>query len=287
MSNAYYDAQADELSACEAIFGSDMTILTPCSIDGPSPALSLLVRPHTDDVNHVGITLGITYTPHYPDTALLLELREPVGLTSSQVDQLKSVCDAVSTSTLGSPMLFALVEVVREWLRSHNEPAGDGSSYDEMMKRRRDLNRAATAVAVQVEKRASSAVQVDAADLKRREGTPVSRETFAAWRVKFDAEFRSTTVAASTSTAERRSGRAMFESDASLATSDMGSSEEVEVTPAAAATDGSSSAAGYTYAFAMDASLFEGGEPDDEEEDEEDEDYEDEEESEEEGEGED
>ena len=33
--------------------------------------------------------------------------------------------------------MYAVAERLREWLQRHNEPAGSGSGYDEMLKRQR------------------------------------------------------------------------------------------------------------------------------------------------------
>jgi hypothetical protein len=37
----------------------------------------------------------------------------------------------------GGPCMYAVAERLREWLQSHNEPAGSGSAYEEMQKRQK------------------------------------------------------------------------------------------------------------------------------------------------------
>lgn len=37
----------------------------------------------------------------------------------------------------GTPCVYAVAERLREWLQAHNEPAGSGSAYDEMLKRQK------------------------------------------------------------------------------------------------------------------------------------------------------
>jgi hypothetical protein len=36
---------------------------------------------------------------------------------------------------LGAPLVFAVAEALREWLEANNHPAGDGSGYEEMVRR--------------------------------------------------------------------------------------------------------------------------------------------------------
>lgn len=37
----------------------------------------------------------------------------------------------------GGPCMYAVAERLREWLQAHNEPAGSGSAYEEMLKRQK------------------------------------------------------------------------------------------------------------------------------------------------------
>lgn len=40
----------------------------------------------------------------------------------------------LSQDNLGAPLVYALAESLRSWLEEHNEPPGDGSGFEEMVR---------------------------------------------------------------------------------------------------------------------------------------------------------
>lgn len=127
------EEQAMELEALEAIYTDDFSLLPP----SPHPSFELRLLPETgggDDVNHVGVTLTVRYTPTYPETPPSLSVRPFKGLEGG-VAALQAIVEeaAASEELAGTPMVYAIVEMVKEWLQDHNQP--DRDLHAEMMAR--------------------------------------------------------------------------------------------------------------------------------------------------------
>ncbi len=191
----------DEMQSLEAIYNEDYT--------SPSPTeVRIRILPSTSESGGkawVSCTLCATYRAGYPAVAAALSLLAS-GLSEAQVAELEGLVGAAALELLGTPVVYAVVEVVREWLSAHNEKPSDGSAFDEMMRNRRAAEAAAAAAAAggggggggalsreldpSIKKKAAAYVEEDESVRRRRDGTPVTPESFQKWREGFEAEMR-------------------------------------------------------------------------------------------------
>jgi hypothetical protein len=194
---ALTEEQAGEIEALSSIYGDDF-------LPGGTPtSFSLILKPSTSssgEPTFVGVTLTASLPARYPDAEPpSLSLSHAVGLSAPQLVELQRVAVGVAMEQAGAPCVYNVAEALREWLTSHNERPSDGSAFDEMQRRQRAAD-AATAgggapsgvlareADPSVKHRAAAPVEEDEAVRRRRDGTPVTRETFLAWREGFEAE---------------------------------------------------------------------------------------------------
>jgi hypothetical protein len=135
--------QVDEYEALCAILGDDVTpAAAPGSAgSGPVTAFNVLIQPEAPDSgqpNWVALRLAVTYTPEYPESGLpLLATTALKGLDPGQVKELAALAAATAEENRGTPLVYTVVDRLREWLRERNEQQGDGSAFDEMMRRQK------------------------------------------------------------------------------------------------------------------------------------------------------
>lgn len=127
------------------------------------------------------------------------------NLNEDELIDLMDLLSQKSEESLGTVMVFSLVSDAVEWLISKTDEE-----------------------AVEIEQeRERKQQEVEAEEKKRFEGTPVTEATFLAWKAKFDAELLKAKLdkqkqsEQSDSNSKRLTGRAMFESDKTLAESDL------------------------------------------------------------------
>ena len=79
------------------------------------------------DSNHVAAALRVKYTPTYPETPPVLNVRKVKGLDDDQVAELETLVrsEAENEELLGAAMVYMLAEKVQEWLLDRNEPELD------------------------------------------------------------------------------------------------------------------------------------------------------------------
>lgn len=130
----YAEEQQMELQALEAIYMDDFKRIEGAGL----PSFDLKLQPETgggDDVNHVAVTLRVTYTPTYPESSPGISVRRIKGLEDSLIQELEGLLrDAAGTEELlGTAMVYPLVERAQAWLAEHNIPERD--MHAEMMAR--------------------------------------------------------------------------------------------------------------------------------------------------------
>ena len=138
---AFLEDQANEVEALQAIFQDDFV---PEGSGAPLTAYRLRLVPDMGadaKTNHVAASLCVRYPLTYPEAAPTLALSADRGLSEAQVSELRGVLAASAAENAGTPLVYVVAERVREWLQEHNEPAGEGSAYEEMLKRQRAKER--------------------------------------------------------------------------------------------------------------------------------------------------
>ncbi|CAN8076369.1 unnamed protein product [Agarophyton chilense] len=166
------EEQAAELEALEAIFGNEFRLLQhQDTTEGARFEIDL-----TDDVNGtVKIRLVITHTQNYPQETPVLVLHALEGLAASRRKELQSHLESTATDYAEDhmPSAFSLCEAAKEWIATHlvghaqdddDELHGNNAKFETLDATQED----------KVEVISSKAM-----------GTPVTVETFMAWREHF------------------------------------------------------------------------------------------------------
>eukprot|EP01102_Stenamoeba_stenopodia_P005788 TRINITY_DN16513_c0_g1_i1.p1 TRINITY_DN16513_c0_g1~~TRINITY_DN16513_c0_g1_i1.p1 ORF type:complete len:246 (-),score=77.13 TRINITY_DN16513_c0_g1_i1:114-785(-) len=160
------------------------------------------------------VTLQVTYTPEYPAEVPLLEVTPINSLVSEeQALALLSALEESAKENVGMVMIFTLITVAKDWI-DQNVKSGVQIKKEQ-------------AEAVEAE-RVAREIRLEELRNTQREGTPVTTETFAAWRANFEEEMRKAQGKTVEKT-KKLSGRKLFESDATLNTSDMAFDEEMDL----------------------------------------------------------
>lgn len=77
-----------------------------------------------EEQQYVCVTLQVYPPQGYPDVSPLFKLLKPRGLDDSRLESIRSACNAKIKESLGFPVVFDLIEVVREHLTGSNLPCG-------------------------------------------------------------------------------------------------------------------------------------------------------------------
>lgn len=285
--------------------------------------ICISIAPYGSDTGvHVTLKLlawcPMTYPDSCPPALAVQRVRGfPRGDDDVAMSQIMEACaSALEQWHEGDVMLYALVEAIREIASASNVAQSDGSAYDEMIARQRAAVAAAsatpgvTASAVYSKEEdpslagrrrgfvGGSAAKEEDEVSKRRHGTPVTREAFNEWRIKFERDLalekqrrvEEEARAAGKEVSDisvvlrgRATGKQMFEADSSLAMSDVSALEAEEGSAAdtpvadASGAGGAATSAG-AGGLVIDETLFMEDDADLDDlgdEDEDDEDYED------------
>ncbi|KAH8384714.1 hypothetical protein KR093_006059, partial [Drosophila rubida] len=77
-----------------------------------------------DEQQYICVTLQVLPPPGYPDVSPTFKLLRPRGLDDARLEAIRSACNAKIKESLGFPVVFDLMEVVREHLTGSNLPSG-------------------------------------------------------------------------------------------------------------------------------------------------------------------
>lgn len=122
-------------------------------------------------------------------------------MTESDLEAILTLLDEKSEENLGCVMIFNLVNDVNEWFVKRSEKDEEEYKHQDQEDEEREK-----------------------AERKKFEGTPVTRETFLAWKTKFDQELLAKKLEKQLELEagpKRMTGREMFETDNTLIESDL------------------------------------------------------------------
>ncbi|KAL6073560.1 RWD domain-containing protein [Balamuthia mandrillaris] len=163
-----------ELEALEAIYPEEFKKLG----DSPHRFEITLVPNLSGTNNHVSIALTFTYTPTYPQEVPLLEIKPLEGVNEEDCEQLKQQLQTEAEANVGMAMVLLLAQNAKDWLDELN---------DKQLQRLKDKEK-------EEERKKKEKEIITLTDLEAEPvkiiGTPVTPETFFAWRDKFEAEMR-------------------------------------------------------------------------------------------------
>lgn len=119
------DALLDEIESLEAILMEDVHITKNAS--GFPEMIETTVFPTVGeevDSQYVCITLQVLPTVGYPDVRPHVKLRNPRGLDDCIIGQIERAVQQKLTESLGQPVVFDLIDIIREHLTESNLPSG-------------------------------------------------------------------------------------------------------------------------------------------------------------------
>ncbi|CAG9322993.1 unnamed protein product [Blepharisma stoltei] len=105
------DEQLEEYSALELIFPDLITKQTETSFD-------VIIEPNPGEENSIGIKLSIFLNPDYPREAPSYTLKPLYDLDRNAIEPLNQVVSDIIDRDMGNPMMFDLIEGIREWLNN-------------------------------------------------------------------------------------------------------------------------------------------------------------------------
>ncbi|CAH0547585.1 unnamed protein product [Brassicogethes aeneus] len=113
----------EELEALEAILMDDISI-TYNEKGYPELVKSTIFPSTADDTDkqYVCVTLEVKLPEKYPDCEPIINLRNPRGLDDSTVNEIYSSIKIKCNEFLGQPVIFELIELIRESLTESNLP---------------------------------------------------------------------------------------------------------------------------------------------------------------------
>lgn len=112
------DEQSLELEALASIYESDFELLG-------ENKFSLNITPSTpEDITNISCRFIITLPEDYPYVAAHIALGDSEGVESDQLETVMELASEVAEQCTGSPSIFSIAGLVREWLSNHNKLRG-------------------------------------------------------------------------------------------------------------------------------------------------------------------
>ena len=187
--------QLEEIEVLLSIYPDECELLSDVS---PRSIKIRLVGSSEPDQNHVALSMTFEMPESYPTTAIPnIDIEIEKGISKKQIEEIKNIANQIANENIGMPAIFTICESVKEWLQDNNIPGQDGSMYADMMRRMQQKD-------VEIKKKAEKAANSAAANAeiaikiidpeeeerlrKREAGTPVTEETFNAWKKRFEEE---------------------------------------------------------------------------------------------------
>lgn len=108
--------QIDELEALRAIYGDGIDVIDNHTFD-------ILVEPFPGEDCDTQVRLRIAYSDNYPAELPFYAFKPLKGITTVELDPLTAHARSIMERDLGSPMVFDIIEGVKEWLqnRTHKQ----------------------------------------------------------------------------------------------------------------------------------------------------------------------
>lgn len=120
------EALFDEIESLEAILMDDVCI-TKNPDTGFPELIETTIFPtvgEDTDQQYICVTLQVIPLPGYPEISPEFKLQKPRGLDDARLSEIKEACIKKLSESLGYPVVFDLIEVIREHLTGSNLPSG-------------------------------------------------------------------------------------------------------------------------------------------------------------------
>ena len=189
-----------EIEAMQAVFMDDFELVS----NNPT-TYRIKIYPSLGGENYVSVSMVVRYPPNYPDEAPNVCFVDADNISEDDIIDLTQMIYERVPEFIGMAMVYNLTEIVKDWLIDRNVPkVEEGSMYDEMMKRHQKAKELADA---EREEKEVAAAKQENIDHPKNWGTPVTPETFAEWKKKFDSEFHINEVVVR----DKLTGKELFE----------------------------------------------------------------------------
>jgi len=104
------------VEALVAIFGEAMEV-----IDGHT--FDVVIEPFPGEENDIKLCLRIAYSQAYPSELPFYSFKAVKGMAQEELEPLVDYVKAIMLKDLGSPMVFDIIEGVKDWLQSRVQAA--------------------------------------------------------------------------------------------------------------------------------------------------------------------
>eukprot|EP00543_Licmophora_paradoxa_P008417 CAMPEP_0202443502 /NCGR_PEP_ID=MMETSP1360-20130828/2733_1 /ASSEMBLY_ACC=CAM_ASM_000848 /TAXON_ID=515479 /ORGANISM="Licmophora paradoxa, Strain CCMP2313" /LENGTH=295 /DNA_ID=CAMNT_0049059191 /DNA_START=76 /DNA_END=963 /DNA_ORIENTATION=- len=146
--------------------------------------------------NHVAIKLLADIPLDYPETSLPnLSIKITKGLTDEHRLKLEQMAQEEALNNEGMPAIFAICELLRDWLSDNNRKGLDDASMHAQMLRKQEEAQQKKKLAEREfesqkkdEEMTQTELEEQAVRKRRAEGTPCNQENFEKWKVAFEEE---------------------------------------------------------------------------------------------------
>ncbi|XP_055373060.1 E3 ubiquitin-protein ligase RNF25 [Condylostylus longicornis] len=118
------DSLIDEVESLEAILMEDVKIHRNSQTNVPEIIETTIFPIGTESDRYICVTLQVIPSSGYPEISPKFNLLKPRGLDDQRLNEIKSACVTKLNESLGYPVVFDLIEVVREHLTGSNLPSG-------------------------------------------------------------------------------------------------------------------------------------------------------------------
>lgn len=206
------EEQAAELEALEAIFQGDYRLIESATSERGA-RFDIQIAP--DSPSDLRLRVAFEHTIDYPTTCILVTIHALSGLSAIKRKALQGVVENLASENIGIPSAFTICEGLNEWLYENMDDVNDISAEQE----EESFETRDTSAVAKVEVVASKAI-----------GTPVTVETFAAWREKFleELEGKKTEEQRAMEMNTKLTGRQLFEQSKDIVSGESESLWEME-----------------------------------------------------------
>lgn len=213
------EEQETELEALEAIFDSDFRILEP-----PNDSSGARFQINVSEAS-VNLQIIFTHSLNYPQTPIQLVVYALDGLSATNRKNLQSYLDDYAENNLELPVAYDVCQKAQDWvlnsLNSSTNGNANNQSKNAVLQEDQD-SQFETRDVTQQEK-----VEVIS---RKAVGTPVTVESFSAWREKFTQEIQAlrTPEQIKREANPKQTGRQLFESRSTVVSAESESFWEAE-----------------------------------------------------------
>jgi len=222
------EEQAMEIEALKSIYMQEE--FTELSTSPHSFKIHLVPTDFGSTENLVEAGIVVTFTEKYPNEVPIIQIENIKGMNAQRSDELQKKLLNEAQNNLGMAMIFTLAQSAKDYLLECNEKVVE---YNDTVKKEEERRLQGDQKESDYEEEINVIKKKILVEEEVKKGTIVTVETFNAWKKKFDIEMaekeREKNFKLAMINAGKKlklTGRQLFESDSSMATSDLSLSDD-------------------------------------------------------------